>query len=232
MYQFSTQPKNTEIYKKQCYFCIDIFPKNEIEGIKEFYVYHNDVSDIYNDIIHYFINTIHCNSITLDNQIQENDIDDIQRGFAILNAKSVHSDQVKQQKHQTTICNGVTFTIGDDDEINIKIFKSGQYTHTHSEDHNNVYLIRMSRISGDYIKFLRIKQKIVDNILCFYPGLPVELEMESLDNNHRLCPSPLSLSDTVTKNDPDAFVFDYSVYNDCQKMMDEEDDDNMVWIEY
>ena len=67
------------------------------------------------------------------------------------------------------------------------------------------------------------KHLLKNNVLCFYNGLPAEFIMDSLNND--CTQSPLSPTETDT-------MYDYSVYNNCQQMMDEEDVDNMVWIEY
>lgn len=194
IYAFFRIQKTQTYIRNNVTFAVDLFPKDEIEGIKDFYIYHNNPCDIYNRIIGYFLNTIHCDSIAFDesdNQICDNQTND----------------------NQTV--DGVNFIVSVQDkaEINLKIFKSRLY------NDNNVYLIRIKRISGDYIKFWQIKQEIVDNVLCLYNGLPAEFTMDSSTNDYAV--TPLS-TDTI---------YDYSVYDNHQQMMDEEEDDDMVWIE-
>merc|ERR1712157_543623 len=104
-------------------------------------------------------------------------------------------------------------------EIDVKIYLSREFEQEYNGKISKVYLVRINRMNGDYITFWKIKQKIVDNVLSKYGGLPSELWSENRNNRNNTDYNTISIE------------YDYSVYDDCQQMMDEEDsDDDMVWI--
>ena len=125
---------------------VQLFPSTICEGIKEFYIHHNNPADIYNDIIDYMTRTT---DTTYEYQ----------------------RDQEQNEHSNVTAINFEQSSV----EIGVKIYLSRQYNQrnaAHDDIDNRVYLVEINRIKGEYMEFCRIKQNIVSNVLNLYSGLP------------------------------------------------------------
>lgn len=226
------------------------FPKTEIEGIKDCYIYTDKPSNIYYRISKFLtFNTynIHCTSINYD-KVDDGKQNEIEiPHLRLIESGDEKNKELNDDDNNMTHCLNVKGNMSDiyEFEINFKIFLSRNYqSFNDKKEGGKIYVLRIKRIRGDYITFWRIRKKLTARVLCYFEALPQQILHRQTNRDDYHLDLKLDLHGTAQplhSSDPLDFnlipqenkEYEYSIYNDEEerKLGDDENAD-FVWITY
>ena len=196
---------------------IDLFPKSEIEGIKDCYIYTKEPLDIYYRIGKFLtFNTFDINCTSIECEIRN---------------KFVHCMNVKGNMNDLN-----------DFEINFKMYLSRNYQYFNNQNDNDkgkIYVLRIKRIRGECITFWRIRKQLITGVLSYFDGLPQQFINPQTNKDGYHLESKSEQNEEECKYDQDheyGYQYEYTIYNNAEErtLTDDDDDgtDDFVWIPY